>query len=119
MGESAKVAEFILTESRYIQQVGEPEPRLVLAAPDHPVKVRLPAMVKRQQRKPGNKAPGDKLHGEFDEFEQPEDPFLRRVESGPGPMPVDVRPGKHGVSRSAPPAREAVKKIEPKAPQEG
>lgn len=75
---SAEVAEFWLTAPRYLQQVGEPEPKYVAATPTHPVRVKLPSKIKRNGA----------------EVDLPDDGHLKRIkasEAAPKP-PVDVRP---------------------------
>lgn len=59
-----ETAEFWLTASRYVQQVGDHEPKFVAATPVSPVKIVLPAKIKR----------GDK------EIDQPEDSHMKRAE---------------------------------------
>jgi hypothetical protein len=101
-----EVAEFWLSESRYLKQVGDSEPQYVVATPGNPVLVRLPAKIMRQRRSTESKLK-QPIPGEYDELDHPEDAFLKRVR----PLaPVDVRPGKDGP-KSAPPAHEAVRAV--------
>lgn len=73
-----ETAEFWMTAPRYLQQVGDAEPKYVHASPGHPVKVVLPAKITRK--------------GEV--LDQPDDSHLKRIkkaEAAPA-APVDVRP---------------------------
>ncbi len=94
---SVETAEFWMDAPRYLQQVGEAEPRLVPAAPGHPVRVRLPAKIKR----------GDSW------VDQPEDAHLKRIKAdGPAPKaPVDVRPKVEKSTSKPAPAPEMTKKL--------
>lgn len=86
---------FWLTQPRFLQQVGEPYPKYIHAAPDRPVKVRLPATIKRVV-KTKNAAGG--WDEEVKEVPHPEDRFLK-VERPDAP--VDPHPGKGGRKQAA------------------
>jgi hypothetical protein len=83
MAEEVKVAEFHLTAPKFIQQVGDSEPKYVDASPMSPKRVRLPAKVFR---------PVSKGSKDGDWVPQPESAFMTRLEpAAPKKVLPDLR----------------------------
>ena len=90
MSEEQKVQEFYLYGDRFLQQVGDGQPRFVWASPEAPARVRLPATIIRDGV----------------EIPHPEDALLKRAPEKPL---VDVRPNVQG-SAAPPNVAQPVKK---------
>lgn len=91
----AEVQEFWLTQPRFLQQVGDAYPKYIHAAPDRPVKVRLPATIERAFK---TKNGSGGWNQEVKTVPHPEDGFLKKVKPD---APVDNHPGKGGRKQAA------------------
>lgn len=111
------VEDFYVTTQRYLQPFGEHEPRLIAAAPGYPVKVTLPAKIKRPKLDAQKKVVRDES-GEvvFEMVDQPEDTHLKRVSKGEPSVPKPSHPGMHHAK--AQPAHDAMGKGKKKAGDE-
>jgi hypothetical protein len=93
--EKAKISvrAYWLTQTRYMQQVGDDSPRVVEAAPSMPAKVLLPHGKKiKRTKNVMDKASGKVSEVEWEHDEHKEDPFLKLIvdEADPPAKPIEA-----------------------------